>query len=72
MRGALLDLVPAGQWVTTDGLRAYYYLAATDGADLTALYGWMADLAGQGLLQRKRPRDEPWLDEIALLRWRRA
>jgi hypothetical protein len=39
MRGALLDLVPAGQWVTTDGLRAYYHLAATDGADLATRYG---------------------------------
>ena len=72
MRGALLDLVPAGQWVTTDGLRAYYHLAATDGADLATLYGWLADPAGQGQLEREWPPDEPRPDEVALLRWRRA
>ena len=69
---ALLDLVPAGEWATTDGLRAYYALVAAEGADLATVSGWLGELAGQGLLECERPLDKPRSDEVALLRWRRA
>ena len=68
----LLDLVPAGEWATTDGLRAYYSLVTAAGADLATLHGWLAALAGQGRLECERPPAGQGPDDVALLRWRRA
>ena len=68
----LLDLVPAGEWATTDGLRAYYSLVTAEGAGLATLHGWLAALAGQGRLVCERPGAGQGPDDVALLRWRRA
>lgn len=70
--GALLGLFPARDWATTDDLRARYNHVAADGADLADIYLWLVALGRRGLVACAMPYDRHRVQDIALLRWRRA